>query len=289
MKKEGKIHKGYLCKVTPVSRDYGYDRGTPIDRYYIKKFLKKNKSYIRGTVLEVQDREYTVLFGGSKVCHSDVLDIRPSNKMATIYADLRNSRALPEEKYDCIILTQTLQFINDYDAAIRNVYRMLKKKGTLLCTLPSVAPISPLSGKCHTYGEKGDFWRFNEASAQYVFKKHFPEDKLQIKSYGNVYINACFLYGFTLEEVTKEELDYHDKYFPLIIGVRAVKDKKTLPRADKNTSSPKASILLYHRVIDIEYDPYALAVSPRKFRRHLKYLKEKNTTILYLLISWFPA
>jgi SAM-dependent methyltransferase len=212
-----KINWGDLRKSVPISRNYGYDRGTPVDRYYIEKFLEENKADIRGSVLEIKDRSYTERFGGRRVSFSEILDIDTSNKLATIYADLRDTSALPRAKYDCIILTQALHVIDDYDVVIKNLYKMLKKNGILLCTLPSVSRIDG------DFGEEGDFWRFTKASAQYIFKRHFIEDKLQIKTYGNVFTNICFLEGVSVEEITPEELDYYDKYFPLIVCVRAAK------------------------------------------------------------------
>ena len=47
-----------------LSRDFGFDRGTPIDRYYIESFLSTHASDIRGHVLEVADNTYTRRFGG---------------------------------------------------------------------------------------------------------------------------------------------------------------------------------------------------------------------------------
>ena len=216
-KQKKKINWGDLRKVTPVSRNFGYDRGTPVDRYYIEKFLEENKADIRGSVLEIKDRNYTERFGGMKVSFSDILDIDSSNKSATIYADLRDTSTLPKEEYDCIILTQTLHYIDVFDVAIKNLYKMLNKDGILLCTLPSVSRMN------YDFGEEGDFWRFTKVSARYIFRRHFTEDKLQIKTYGNVFTNICFLEGVCLEEITREELDYYDKCFPLIVCVRGAK------------------------------------------------------------------
>ena len=216
-RKIGKINFGDLRRLTPVSRCWGFDRGAPIDRYYIEKFLEKNKAAIKGSVLEIQWAGYTRRFGGSKVRCSDVLDIDTSNKVATIYADLRVTRALPKEKYDCIIFTQTLQCIDNYDVVIKNLRGMLKENGVLLCTLPSVSRIDYKSG------EKSDFWRFTKASARYIFKKHFAENKLQIHVYGNVFADICFLAGISVEEISRGELDFYDEYFPLIVSVRAEK------------------------------------------------------------------
>ena len=46
---------GTLRGTTPLSRDWGWDRGTPIDRYYIARFLEANGKDISGRVLEIKD------------------------------------------------------------------------------------------------------------------------------------------------------------------------------------------------------------------------------------------
>jgi len=60
-----------------------------------------------------------------------------------------------------------------------------------------------------------------------------------------------------------------------------MKDKNIRSARIKKSSSSKAAILLYHQVIDVEYDPYELAVSPRIFRAQMKYLK-KNYNVISL-------
>ncbi len=46
-------------------REFGYDRGLPIDRYYIERFLANNASDIRGHVMEIADNIYMRRFGGT--------------------------------------------------------------------------------------------------------------------------------------------------------------------------------------------------------------------------------
>ena len=100
----------------PLSEIYGYDRGKPIDRYYIEKFMEENKDLIKGNCLEITDNDYTVKYGGEKVTHSDAFDIDTNNKHATIYGDLRNAPQLKDNFYDCLIVTQTFVMIDDFDA-----------------------------------------------------------------------------------------------------------------------------------------------------------------------------
>ena len=47
------------ARTGPVSEQWGRDRGTPVDRWYIERFLDRHASDIRGHVLEVMD-EITV-------------------------------------------------------------------------------------------------------------------------------------------------------------------------------------------------------------------------------------
>lgn len=46
----------------PTSRLFVIEKGTPIDRYYIKQFLYQNKSDIKGNVVEISERTYTQCF-----------------------------------------------------------------------------------------------------------------------------------------------------------------------------------------------------------------------------------
>ncbi len=72
-------------------------------------------------------------------------------------------------------------------------------------------------------GFDGDYWRFTAASTARLFADLFPADALTITGYGNVLACAAFLYGLADHELSREELDATDPYFPVIYGVRAVR------------------------------------------------------------------
>jgi len=196
---------------------YGLDRGQAIDRYYIENFLEKNKKDINGIVLELLDSNYTRKYGQINIVRSDILDIDVANKKATVYADLANAENVKSDTYDCFILTQTLQFIFDLKNALYHSYRILKPGGTLLVTLPCVSRIDCVAGI------DSDFWRFTKASANKMFSEFFPSDCIQIEVYGNVLVCTSFLVGLSREELKKEELDYYDPNFPLLVCIRAMK------------------------------------------------------------------
>lgn len=208
--------ESYLASLSikPISTKYGFDRGQPIDRVYIEKFLRNKQERIKGVCLEVVDGTYTKKFGGTKVTKSDVIDIFKSQK-ANIHGDLRNLHGvIPDNTYDTIILTQTLNVIDDYESAIRECKRILKPKGILLATLPTISP---------AWNLKINLWRFSLQSAKYVFKKYFESNKLEIISFGNRLSAESFWLGMSAEDLTIEELLKEEQVTPLIIGVIAVK------------------------------------------------------------------
>jgi hypothetical protein len=94
---------GNLRRTAPFSDNWGWDRGTPIDRVYIERFLREHAEDVRGDVLEIGGRYYTEMLGDRRVARSDVLDIDPDNAAATIVGDLASEETLPPDWFDCSI------------------------------------------------------------------------------------------------------------------------------------------------------------------------------------------
>ena len=207
-----------LESVEPTSRVFGLDRGLPIDRCYIEEFLARHSDDVRGRVLEIGDDAYTRKFGGSRVERCDVLHVRPGNPRATIVADLSRAEHLPGEMFDCMVLTQTLQFIYDVRSAVRHCHRMLRPGGVLLATFPGISQISR-----YDMERWGDFWRFTSLSARRVFEEFFPPGNLTIESRGNALAAVAFLHGLAAEELKPELLAHRDPDYEVLITVRAVK------------------------------------------------------------------
>ena len=203
-------------RITPLSSYWGLDRGTPVDRHYVERFLAQHQRDIQGRVVEVGDSRYTDRFGAAAQ-QREILDINPDNSLATIVADLTAADRVPADSFDCFILTQTLQFIFDVDSALRHVYRTLRPGGVVLATVPSVSRIAPV------YGLDRDYWRFTTASCRALFGAVFGADGVTVRSYGNARAATAFLYGLATEELSRAELEAEDEYFPLIVTVRAVK------------------------------------------------------------------
>jgi SAM-dependent methyltransferase len=214
-----RVHFGDLRRLTPISQHFGFDRGLPIDRYYIEKFLSDMSLDIQGHVLEIGDNIYTRQFGNDYVTHSDVLHIVEGNPKATIVGDLTSADHIPSNAFDCVILAQTLHLVYDVRTALKTLYRILKPGGVLLATFPGISQRSN--------DEWRDYWcwSFTTVSAHKLFGDVFPTANVTNKAYGNVLAATAFLQGLAAEELRQQELDYHDPNYETLIAVRAVKPK----------------------------------------------------------------
>jgi hypothetical protein len=68
----------------------------------------------------------------------------------------------------------------------------------------------------------GEYWHLTQQAAQSLFRENF-DGEFSVQNYGNVLTACSALHGLASEELTTEELDYVDRDFNVIIGVRAVR------------------------------------------------------------------
>jgi len=212
----GRVNMGDLARLDPVSSVFGFDRGLPIDRLYIEDFLAAHSGDIRGRVLEVGDDSYCRRFGAG-ITRQDVLHVSPDNPKATIVGDLSHGGILPEAAFDCLVITQTLQYLFDMPRAVSELRRSLAPGGVLLLTVPGVSSVDR--------GEWGSswYWSLTAQSATRLFENEFGAGNVEIGAHGNVYAATCFLQGLAVEEVDRSWLRKVDPAYPLIVTVRARK------------------------------------------------------------------
>jgi SAM-dependent methyltransferase len=205
---------GGLRRVAPISPGGG-SRGTPIDRYYIEGFLERHAADIHGRVLEFCEKAYAARFGAERVTRSDVLSIESNNPNSTFIGDLAGINDLPNDAFDCIIVTQVFQYVYDLRAAVATLRRIAKPGGVILATMPGITPvhIDPWPWT----------WTMTTVSAERLFREAFPDGNTAVESHGNVLAAIAFLHGLACEEFNRAELDYHDPSYAVTIAVRAVK------------------------------------------------------------------
>lgn len=264
----------------PISREMGYNGGTPLDRYYIEKFLEKHSTDVHGSVLEIGDNSYTLRYGGSRVEKSEVLNVAQGKPLTTIIADLAQADHLPLNQFDCIIIAQTLHLSDDLRSDLKTLHRILKPCGVLLATFPGITHtrLSELPGS--GYGA------LTSHSAQRLFGEVFQRSNVVVDAYGNALTTSAFLYGFSADELRQEDLEYRDPQYDFLITVRAQKaqvseaDRQALKlQRNAGSAEARALILLYHSIMPSLSDPWSLCVSPERFEGHLQAICEWGTPL----------
>ena len=215
------VRWGTLRRMRPFSAHYGWERGDPVDRHYIDAFIGAHVDAIRGDVLEVREPRYGRVPGASAT-QVHVVDIDTENPEATLNADLTAPGSLPASAYDCVVLTQTLQFLDDADAALSNLRLAMRPSGTLLLTVPCVSKIDHES-------PEADYWRWTPCGLRLVLQRAFPEARVDVEGHGNLLTSLAFLLGLAQAELTEHELAHADSTFPLVACARVDKPAATLP------------------------------------------------------------
>ena len=213
----GDVDFGDLGRVAPIDSIFGLGRGgTPIDRYYIEKFLERNGTHIAGRVLEVADDSYTRRFGGSKVVQSDVLALERADGVS-IVADLcQPPEDLPWGAFDCIVLTQTLQFVADPALAVSTLARLLRSGGVLLATFPGISQISRYDAD-----RWGDRWRLTTLAARELLDAEYSQ--VSVEAFGSVLAAVGVLHGLVVEDLPKGLVDERDPDYEVLVAARAVR------------------------------------------------------------------
>jgi SAM-dependent methyltransferase len=236
-----KVTFGDLSGLVPLSDNWGYSRGSPIDRFFIEGFLARHQGDVTGHVLEVGGDTYTKRFGAHRVSASDTLDVRADNSKASIIADLRAAPNIPSEAFDCIILTQVLVLIDDVEAALSTVSRILKPGGVALITVPGISQISSNPEESSLWS-----WSFYPKTFRGLLAKFFDPKRLIVEGFGNLKTTIGFLAGLAQEDLSRDDFMFHDSRYPLIVAARAIKPGCLPPVVKKRrlSDTPRVSVLM---------------------------------------------
>lgn len=215
----GWVRLAGLRRLTPVSEHFGWERGRPVDRSYIEDFVGRHGGVggdITGRVLEVGEDRYTRAYG-HELTATDVLDVDHENPVATIVADIGVGDGIPSGAFDCVICTQTLQYVYDLRAGIDNLRDALRPGGVLLVTVPGLTRLTAESAQWPEY------WHLTSHLAARKFGESFGTQNVSVEAYGNVLSSVAFLHGLAAEELDASELTHRDPRFEVIVAVRAVR------------------------------------------------------------------
>ena len=203
----------------------GYDRGTPVDRVLIAKFLQEGLSYLgwsaantnKYSILEIGDLKYSESFF-PKCLHTVLIppqDLFPLERFfsKTLYMDLNESLLVTEQKFDLIIATQVLNFVRKPEVALQNLVNLLEDNGKILITVAASHPIS-------IYDETrwGDYIRFMPQGFRELILNVRGCSLESVSSLGNVSLVVARHLGLCAEEMNQKLFNIHDVEHPLILG-----------------------------------------------------------------------
>jgi SAM-dependent methyltransferase len=207
-----RVRWGSLRRTSPFSERFGLDRGLPVDRVYIAQFLGAHAEDVRGSILEVSRPTYARLVGRDRATSVTIVDIDPANMEATLTADLCEPGSLPEARFDCVVLTQTLHLLPDIEVALDNLWSSLVPGGVLLITVPALSRDDPIGG---------DYWRFTPLGLRRALQTALPPvAEIGVEGYGNVLACAATLFGLSAQDVGTGMLQVRDPSFPVVACAR---------------------------------------------------------------------
>jgi SAM-dependent methyltransferase len=190
-----------------VSRAYGYDRGTPVDRCYIHDFVVGHRADIRGRILDVGDDENARRYASSYE-RIDVLHPVAGTPGATVIGDLETGEGIPHGAFDCVLLLETLNNIYDVRRAVQAVRDSLRPGGVAFFTANGLAA---RDNQWH------DYWRLTSESMRRLLDDAFGAAAVEVRAYGNVRAAAAYLYGLAAEELGGDELAYRDPSYEVTV------------------------------------------------------------------------
>lgn len=200
---------GNLRRLQPFSDYFGFDRGTPIDRYYLLQFLDAHRHLITGRVLEIQMPGYTRLYGHDLVATDSVDIVRGSWDDLTYLVDLADSGGvIPDDHYDCFLLPNTLCVLKDIEGCLRHALRVVRPGGVILAT---TGALIPMAGGLH------DYWHLGADGWTELAARAWPGCDVRIESHGNCLAAVAAMLGLAHEELDKEELEHNDPRYPVLV------------------------------------------------------------------------
>ena len=183
------------------------------DRKYINNYILENRSSIKGDVLEFCGGElYAKKYAQGKINVKTMAYIghRKIYANANYFCDLDDISTLPNDKFDCIIATQVIMYMNNPVVALTNLRKLLKRNGVLLLTVPG--PLFHHSKNTH------HMFSFTEESIKYLFLKVFGNYS-NLKLYGNINYAEYMLFWTKAPKQIDNTFEY---LYTLVIGIKAV-------------------------------------------------------------------
>lgn len=202
---------GELKKTMPICNTFGLTRGTPIDRYYLSKFIGEIRSEITGEIIEIggipKDQDFYQIKSQNSY---KILNLEPGLGI-DIVGDVHDSTVVESESVDSIIIFNVLEHCYAPWIAVQNIYKWLKVGGKCFAMVPNAVRV---------HATPADYWRPLPDGIKYLFRD-FSQQKLYV--YGNPITVIASYHGIATEELNQEELNTFHPDYPVATCIVAQK------------------------------------------------------------------
>lgn len=117
-----------------------------------------------GTDVDAQGRHYRDYF--PLASHYVTSDVTPG---CDLILDARSVPEISDGAYDCIFCSGVLEHVDDYQAALAEITRILRPGGVLLLGLPFRQAL---------HGAPQDYWRFTEYGIRHLLRESYEIEEL---------------------------------------------------------------------------------------------------------------
>lgn len=142
-------------------------------------WLKYHAADIEGRVLSIGSDTDEDSNGGQyrdyfKKCSSYTTSEATSEFNVDLVIDVRSMPQIRDNSFDCIFCSGVLEHVDDYQAGLKEIARILRQNGILLLGLPFRQAI---------HMAPNDYWRFTEHGLRYMLRDNY--EILELKSVDN--------------------------------------------------------------------------------------------------------
>lgn len=213
----GEVQFGNLRSLVPIGRLFNLDRGTPIHNYYCQQFLSNIADEVRGDVLHVGEPHER---GRAGATVAEFLSRLGAVRPKTMTLEEMRDRNLEANLFDCILISDCLEYAPNLDVSLAMVKRLLRPGGVIVAILPGLQNGHRQGGIANLH------WHFTTHSAANLFERYFGRGNLQVSGFGNILTAVAALHGLTAEELNSVELEKHDPAYEVSIFVKATNDSE---------------------------------------------------------------
>ena len=207
----GAVDFGDLRRLTNLCYEFGFSRGDPIDRHYLRRFVEATRSLVHGRVVEVGGRmSNRATYGYDAATEYVALDLGASDEV-TMVADITDPASLAPASVDTFVCFNVLEHIAEPQKAVDTMRRALRPGGVALALTPTVQRLHAMPN---------DYWRPMPAGLAHLFRAYAS---VETHVYGNILASVAALMGIAAEELDPGELDRADPNYPVAVAVVARK------------------------------------------------------------------